>query len=317
MPKVSIIIPTYNRAYLLPRTIKSVLNQTFKDFELIIVDDGSLDNTREVVEEFQKKDQRVKYIWQENSGRPARPKNVGIKNAKGEYIAFLDSDDEWLPEKLEKQLSLFEYSKKKSLGLVSCNAFIISQGGKILGEYHTSKVKFFLPEFLEQSRVLSNSGIILPKDIIKRVGFFDEKTGFAEDQDMWIRIAKAGYSFDFVAEPLFKYYIHPENFFKNLTGKDIIKIYEYILLKHLDIYKKYPKAYSIRLRNIGSMYVLNNDMQIARRYFIKAIQTAPLHLRNYMNLIISVFGSKFYKRILYQKRKIVGDLLVNKNSKKV
>ncbi|MGB9592367.1 MAG: glycosyltransferase family 2 protein, partial [Candidatus Kryptoniota bacterium] len=104
---MSVIIPTYNRADLLPRAIRSVLAQTFTDFELIVVDDGSIDNTREVVDKFTHLDARVKYIWEPNSGRPAVPKNKGIENASGEYIAFLDHDDEWLPAKLEKQLILF------------------------------------------------------------------------------------------------------------------------------------------------------------------------------------------------------------------
>ena len=107
-PKVSVIIPTYNRANLLARAIKSVLNQTFQDFELIVVDDGSTDNTRKVVEEFQKKDSRIKYIFQENSGGPAKPINTGIKNSKGEYITILEDDDEFLPQKLQKQVELFE-----------------------------------------------------------------------------------------------------------------------------------------------------------------------------------------------------------------
>ena len=122
-PKVSIIIPTYNRAKLLSRAIKSVLDQTFKDFELIIVDDGSTDNTKGVVEEFQKKDSRIKYIWQENSGAPAKPKNTGIRQARGEYVAFLDDDDEWFPKKLEKQIELFE----DNIGFVGCNILIVDQ----------------------------------------------------------------------------------------------------------------------------------------------------------------------------------------------
>ena len=105
-PKVSVIIPTYNRQKLLPKAIKSVLNQTFKNFELIIVDDGLTDNTKEIIKEFQKRDPRIKYIWQENFGAPAGPKNTGIKNSKGEYIAFLDDDDEWLPEKLERVIEI-------------------------------------------------------------------------------------------------------------------------------------------------------------------------------------------------------------------
>ena len=106
---VSVIIPTYNRAKLLKRAIESVLNQTFQDFELIVVDDGSTDDTKEIVKSFN--NQKIIYIYQENFGGAALPKNVGIKMAQGKYIAILDSDDEWLPEKLQKQVTLFERSK--------------------------------------------------------------------------------------------------------------------------------------------------------------------------------------------------------------
>ncbi len=110
-PKVSVIIPTYNRADLLPRAIDSVLNQTYRDLELIIVDDGSTDNTKEIVEKYQKKDERIKYLWEENSGGPARPYNLALKQCQGEFIAFLDSDDVWLPEKLERQINFIEKNR--------------------------------------------------------------------------------------------------------------------------------------------------------------------------------------------------------------
>ena len=96
--KVSVIIPTYNRAYLISRAINSVLNQTYQDFEIIIVDDGSTDNTEEVIKEFQEKDERIKYIRHKNNKGEAAARNTGIKAAKNEYISFQDSDDESFPQ---------------------------------------------------------------------------------------------------------------------------------------------------------------------------------------------------------------------------
>ena len=107
-PTVSIIIPTYNRAHLIGRAIQSVLNQTYQNFEIIVVDDGSTDNTEEMIKEFQKHDKRIKYIRHEKNRGGAAARNTGIKVARGEYIAFQDSDDEWLPEKLEKQMDVFQ-----------------------------------------------------------------------------------------------------------------------------------------------------------------------------------------------------------------
>ena len=168
-PKVSIIIPTYNRVDLLPRAINSVLNQTFQDFELIVVDDGSTDNTKQVVEEFQKKDKRIKYIWQENSGAPAKPRNTGIKNSQGEYIALLDHDDEWLPEKLEKQLEIFEKNRQTNLGFVGCNALIVKEDK--IQEYKTPKYKNILLEILERNFIWSCSSVMIKKSVLDKVGF--------------------------------------------------------------------------------------------------------------------------------------------------
>ena len=108
---ISVIVPTYNRADLISETIESILNQTYKYFELIIVDDGSTDNTEEVIRKF--KDSRIKYIKTDNWGGPARPRNTGIKKTKGEYIAFCDDDDIWLPKKLEKQIRVFKFLMKQ------------------------------------------------------------------------------------------------------------------------------------------------------------------------------------------------------------
>jgi glycosyltransferase involved in cell wall biosynthesis len=141
-PKISVIVPTYNRSELLPRAINSILNQTFKDFELIIVDDGSTDNTKKIIEKYSENDSRIKYIYQENSGGPPRPKNTGIKIAKGNYIAFLDSDDEWLPSKLEEQIKKYiENDKNHNIGLVGCGAIIINKATK-------EKEYFTPPRFL-------------------------------------------------------------------------------------------------------------------------------------------------------------------------
>jgi len=313
-PKISVIIPTYNRANLLPRAIKSVLSQTFKDFELIIVDDGSNDNTKRIVEEFQKRDSRVKYIWQKNSGGAASPKNNGIKNTQGNYIAILDSDDEWLPEKLQKQLELFENSSNQKKGFVSCHALVINEKSGKKFEYKTPRYKNVLKNILTQDYMGSGSGMLYKKSVFDNVGLFDENLKTGQDWEMRIRLAQK-YDFDFVPEPLFKYYWYEENITRTVGNLKKVQDYEYILIKHKNLYKKYPKAYSIRLRNIGSLYLLNNNLKKARKYFVKAIKIAPWYLRSYFNLIISLLGVKFYRRILFRKRKIAGDFSLDQSYK--
>ncbi|MDD5638815.1 MAG: glycosyltransferase [Candidatus Pacebacteria bacterium] len=293
---ISVIIPTYNRAHLLSRAIDSVLSQTFQDFELIIVDDGSTDNTKEIVEEYQKKDERIKYLWEENSGGPAKPKNTGIKNSQGEFIAFLDSDDEWLPEKLEKQLKLFENSN--NLGFVSCNALIIDENNNIKGEYQSPRNKSFI-NLLDGNKI-SNCGVIVKKNIFEELGIFDENLKFGEDWEMWLRIAKK-YNFDSVYESLIKCYLHQNNITKTIENFKQIEDFKYILEKYKDDFKKYPKVKSRPLRNIGTFYILDNNSKMARKYFEKAIKVSPLSLRLYFQYFLSFFPN-IYKKLFFIKR---------------
>ena len=110
MPEISVIIPTFNYGKYIERAIDSILTQTYQDFEIIVVDDGSTDNTKEIIRS--KKSDKIRYFYQENKGAPAA-RNKGIVESKGKYIAFLDADDEWLPTKLEKQVDKFQKSSNK------------------------------------------------------------------------------------------------------------------------------------------------------------------------------------------------------------
>lgn len=291
--KVSVIIPTYNRADLLPRAIESALSQTFGDFELIVVDDGSTDNTKQVVEEFQKKDERIKYIWQENSGAPARPKNTGIKNAKGEYIAFLDHDDEWLLEKLEKQLELFQNSKKSELGLVGCDALIFD--GNKLQKYVTPRYqdRFVFDKLLEGNFIWSASSVLVKKEVFQNIGLHDEKLKMVDDWDLWIRIAQK-YSFDFVPEFLLKYYIHAMSVTSTISIKTRHTDLMHILEKHKKYYLSHPQVYSGWLRHMGTMYVLDRDLKRGREFFKKSIKVNPLNFKSYFYFLISLGGRDFY-----------------------
>jgi glycosyltransferase involved in cell wall biosynthesis len=127
-PLVSVILPTYNRAHVLGKAIESILNQTYSNFEIIIVDDGSLDSTEKLVARY--RDNRIKYIRHTKNQGAVAARNTGIVASKGEYIAFQDSDNEWLPEKLEKQIAAFN-SGPPNLGVVYTSVWIIDKGTKI------------------------------------------------------------------------------------------------------------------------------------------------------------------------------------------
>ena len=302
MPKVSVIIPAYNSERFLDRTIRSVINQTYKNWELLVVDDGSTDNTKEIIKSWGQKDERIRGIFlEQNSGAPAHPKNVGIQNSKGKYIAFLDHDDEWLPTKLEKQIELFEESDNPKLGFVSCNAIYVYTKQSITKEYKIPQHKNSFLALLESNFIPGCSSIVIKKLAIKNVGFFDENFEMIDDWDMWIRIAQK-YDFDFVPESLFKYYIHGGNITKILSAGKKIEDLQYLLKKHMGYYKMFPKAYSIRMRKLGTRYILDGQILKGKRYFLESIKINPLNIKSYVYFLI--YGSKFYKMLSYVKRKI-------------
>ncbi len=266
MPKVSIIIPTYNAEKFIDSTIQSVIDQTYKDWELIIVDDCSKDNTRMILEEWQKKDTRIQLIFlDKNSGGPAHPKNVGILKATGKYIAYLDHDDEWMPEKLEKQVAVLENDPE--IGLISCETTLMSPDGKLLEKRSIEKVPDHgvFPEILSHDFIFSNSSMMLPKIVIDKLGNRDEnpKIGLAEDREFELRVAAAGYKFHVIHEPLFRYRSH-ENMIAVSDVKNGLNYME-VALKYLPYYKKYNLEYTIYER-FAKEYLRLGDIDNAKKY---------------------------------------------------
>jgi len=205
-PKVSVITPAYNAQSTIGETIESVLSQTFTDFEMIIIDDGSTDDTANVVHRF--KDNRIIYLYQTNKEK-SEARNNGIKNAKGKYIAFLDADDTWFPEKLEKQVRLMQNNPE--IGLVYSDLYYFDdETGEDLILYsriaslHRGKIPIEL--LLENNFIKSNTPLIRRK-IFCQVGLFDTNLDLCEDWEMWLRII-VKYPIDYIDEPLARYRIH-------------------------------------------------------------------------------------------------------------
>lgn len=184
MPKVSVIIPAYNRAQFLPRAIDSVLAQTYKDFEVLVVDDGSTDDTKKVLEQYNGK---IKYFYKDNGGSSSA-RNHGIENSSGEYIAFLDSDDIWMPEKLSIQVDVLD--KNKNVGLVYSRMPIIDNEGKRIGYKPQDEIGRNFYELLHHWGDLPTSTVLTRKQCFDRAGLFDIDLLTVQDIDMWLRIAK-------------------------------------------------------------------------------------------------------------------------------
>lgn len=283
-PLVSVVIPTYNYASFLPEAVQSVLAQTFTDFEIIVVDGGSTDNTREVVAEF---GDQIRYIYSP-SPNPNNSRNVGILAAKGCYIALLDADDKWLPEKLALQVSLLESSPR--VGLVYAGVYLFeSETGAVvgyhpLGRCHRGRV---LRELYRWQFVPSPTPLIR-REVFEKVGLFDEQTLGADDWEMWLRIA-AHYELDFVPRSLALYRVHP-----SAAGKKSAEQYEQdIVTFFIQSAKKYPELRPLlawRLSSfaegMGWRLVRAGESDAGRVRLRRAIQYHPFRPSPYLRLFL-------------------------------
>ncbi len=184
MPRVSVVIPAYNSAAFLREAIQSVLNQTYSDFEVVVVDDGSTDNTESVVRSF---GDRVSYLKQDNRGAGAA-RNHGIKRSKGKYVAFLDSDDLWLPGKLAEQIPLLD--RDAEIGLVYSDWAVVPEQGDAEPSYLRNRpaASGYVFDELVQSGFILTSGTVVRRSCLDEVGDFDETLSIAQDFDLWLRI---------------------------------------------------------------------------------------------------------------------------------
>ncbi|MBI5761260.1 MAG: glycosyltransferase [Planctomycetales bacterium] len=200
MPTVSVIIPTFNRAVLVTRAVESVLGQTLPADEVIVIDDGSTDDTRDVLTRF---GNRIRYVFQENQGVSAA-RNRGIEAATGRYIAFLDSDDEWLPLKLERQVAHLE--SHPEIDFVTCRDS--TDDGQLKTETYRDP-RHQLRQFLIRPFYSNPSRYLVRRECFEEFGRFDPRFPPAEDLEMWLRLLKAGCRFDILSEPLMIYHLTP------------------------------------------------------------------------------------------------------------
>ena len=199
-PAVSVVIATHNYGRYLPAALDSALGQTDRDFEIVVVDDGSTDDTPTVIQSYLH-EPRLTYQRTERRGQP-KAKNLGIRLARGPLIAFLDADDVWLPAKLERQVPLFD--GEPDLGVVYSRRLLVDEEGFELEYAQPSLHRGWVLSRIFRSNFVCFSSSVVRRRVFEAVGGFDESIGLAIDYDLWLRVA-LGYRFDFVDEPLVKY----------------------------------------------------------------------------------------------------------------
>jgi len=280
---ISVIIPTYNRADLIKDAISTVLAQTYQNFEIVVVDDGSQDNTAEIIRDFG--DERIKYIYQENSG-VSSARNNGIKNASGEYVAFLDSDDLWHPQKLEKQLSVLE--NNPDAGLVTTSS-----------QYTTKKIK----KHCAKSNILLNPykvfcgtpTLLIRKNVLETAGLFDEYMALCEDWDLFFRISLVS-KIRNVPEVLTYVRSHKGNLSKTSPVDKFKESYLRFLDKSFSNDKLPPQMLKIKSRAYSHAFWIigfwalykSEDYAAARESLLTSLKKSPLKIFN-VKFLIALF----------------------------
>lgn len=294
MPLVTVVIPTHNRSKLLKRAITSVLAQDCKDFELIVVDDDSTDDTLQTIMSFAS--QKIRYIKHASNYHASISRNTGIEHAKGEYLAFLDDDDEWSPGKLSAQLDLMSKASPE-VGLIYCWLdYINSQGEKVFEVHPTLRGDVFL-DVLDMQRLGNSSTLLVKLSAANEVGGFDKTLPRGNDGDFIRRICQL-YHVDVVPEVLVK--MHVDHGHERITSTDEQGIRNAIwseetkLRKFPDVLKRHPNRAATIYTSIALHYARLGSWRQFLLYQIRAFTRAPLYPRVYLRFLLgcryNIFG---------------------------
>lgn len=270
--KVSIIIPNYNRENYILKSVESILSQTYPNFELIIIDDGSTDGSCSIIKQIQLFDKRIKTIFLDTNHGANRARNLGLAEAEGDLISFLDSDDIWLPDKLEKQIHFLNHSSICP-DIVYCRYQKIHDGNTICHyparySFHRKLKGNLYNALLSNGNFIGLPTVLLKRKIIDSIRF-DEALPRLQDWDFFIRIAKRGYSFDFLAETLV--IVNSPDISISRDSKAFIEALDQIYQKHY-LNKNNDEMLSKYWQLRGYSLYSNGDYTEARNALKKAIK---------------------------------------------
>lgn len=229
---VSIIIPVYNAEYFLKNTLNSVLNQTYQNFEVICINDCSIDNSLSILNSFKEKDERIKiFNLDKNLGCPGLVRNFAVEQSKGELLAFLDADDLWKKDKLKKQLkdlenmnSFFSYTKLENM--IGTTVYEPKYYLRIFKNFHIGNLLI--------DNTITTSTVVMSKALFEKIGRFrDEKMVVSEDYELWIKAVLEAKEIYFLDEILVTYYINPDSITHSTVGYKEIYINIFSIVKKL------------------------------------------------------------------------------------
>jgi glycosyltransferase involved in cell wall biosynthesis len=281
------------------RAIKSVLNQTYQDFELIIIDDGSTDNTEELIGGFST--EKIRYVRRGEKRGVCAARNAGLRVAGGTYIAFQDSDDEWMPSKLERQITALE-TAPPSVGIVYCGIVLITPGRKRYircFEYRNKNHNVF--SNIAGRFFVTTPALVIRRQCFETAGWFDESFPVNEDLELFLRMSKL-YSYIGIDEFLMTRYLQPDS----LTGRNIyfVKAFNQLVKKYYDDIKQDPKLLSECYFKLGHCLIVDGDITGGRRHLLKGARINPLNFKNHIAFLLSLTGKTVYNTLAKMYRRI-------------
>lgn len=287
-PRVSVIIPVYNAEKFISKTIDSVIAQTFSDWEIIAVDDGSVDRSPQILKKYSEKmPKKIKVITQKNKG-VSIARNKAISAAKGEFIACLDQDDLWLPTKLEEQIRVLESNGE--VGMVYCDSYVIDENGKIIKKSVMESIlsrsfirpKKFRGDIFDELfcvNFISLETVVVRKSVLKKVGLFNPKFKIAEDYDLFLRIARE-YPIEFIPKQLSMFRAHPRGASRNVELRVLeeFEILEWWIQHDLTLRNRLQKEIKLKKLNLHASMI---KYQLAKGNLQKILEEVINFLRTW------------------------------------
>lgn len=303
LPRVSVVVPTRDRPRLLQRALRSVLNQTFRSFEILVIDDCSKTDPRVVIDSFG--DARIRLLRHNTPRGAAAARNSGINEAQGEYVAFLDDDDEWRPEMLRRQVEALDTAPPMVAGSYTGRSVISDSTKQELQNQLPAAVANPGRELPKTNGIGMTSCMMLRRVCLERVGGFDESLPSRQDRDLWIRVA-AHYNLIPLREPLLIYHVHVHGgqISTDLDARERgLEVFE---RRYLDDSRDMRRAYAADHFRLGVAFCLTGRLDDGRRHLRRAIHLHPLVARGYVYMLTSLFGSRAVQAVVDWRRQYRG-----------
>lgn len=289
-PLVSVILPTYNRAEMMIKAARSVLSQTYTNIELVIVDDHSTDDTETLAKSID--DKRVRYLRNETNMGANHTRNRGILNSHGEFLALVDDDDLWLPEKIKRQIELFQ-SSPENVGLVYCGFRVQTGNGHVLMDVkpeHRGSVH----DILLRKNILGSPTPVIRRTAFLSAGMFDESMNNCQDWDLWIRISKS-HNFDYVDEILAMFTVHGSQKSQSIENK--IRARLRLIEKNAEELECRKETYAFHLKDLARLSSISGQRDNTNK-FLKRSLTINKQIGTLLEFGLATIAPWIYNRLI-------------------